>query len=124
MSTPEVKLPGPDHPITIHPAGERVLARVGDELIADTRDALSLREASYPEVLYIPFDDVRPEVLRPSDTKTHCPYKGDASYYDLLVGGKEMPDAVWSYRQPHDAVAEIAGHVAFYPDRVQVSAEG
>jgi uncharacterized protein (DUF427 family) len=123
MSTREVKIPGPDHPITIRPAGTRVVARVGDEVIAETDAALALQEASYPEVLYVPLADVRPEVLRPSGTSTHCPYKGDASYYDLLAGGRELNDAVWFYREPYDAVAALAGHVAFYPDRVDVAAE-
>jgi len=71
----------------------------------------------------VPLADVRPEVLRPSDTSTHCPYKGDASYYHLLVGGRQLSDAVWTYRQPHEAVAAIAGHVAFYPDRVDVAVQ-
>ena len=123
MSTREVKIPGPDHPITVRPADGRVVARSGDEVVAETDAALALQEASYPEVLYVPLADVRPEVLRPSDTSTHCPYKGDASYYHLLVGGRQLSDAVWTYRQPHEAVAAIAGHVAFYPDRVDVAVQ-
>lgn len=124
MATPEVKVPGPDHPITIDPAVGRVVARVGDEVVAETDRALSLREGGYPEVLYVPLGDVRPEVLRPSATTTYCPYKGHASYYSLVAGGQELADAVWTYREPYEAVAGIAGHVAFYPDGVEVLAEG
>jgi uncharacterized protein (DUF427 family) len=120
MTTREHKVPGPDHPITVEPAGGRVVARAGSEVIADTTSALVLREASYPPVYYLPRADVRPEVLRQSGSSTYCPYKGDASYFDLVVAGQELADAVWTYEQPYDDVAGIAGHVAFYPDRVTV----
>ena len=122
MTTPH-KLPGPDHPITVAPEPARVVARVGDRVVADTTAALALREADYPVVHYIPLADVDPSMLRASDTTTHCPYKGEASYYSLDVDGIDLTDAVWTYRTPYPAVAEIAGHVAFYPDKVQVRAE-
>ncbi len=117
------KTPGPDHPITVSPEAARVIVRVGDRVVADTTGALALREANYPPVHYIPLSDVDPAVLRASDTTTHCPYKGDASYYGLVVDGTELPDAVWTYRAPYPAVSEIAGHVAFYPGTVQLSTQ-
>lgn len=115
-----MKLPGPDHPIRIEPTGQRVTVRVGDRVIAATTAALGLAEADYPVVQYIPMTDVDTAVLRPSDTVTTCPYKGDASYYSIVTDDAELTDAVWSYQHPHPAVAPIAGHVAFYPDRVEI----
>ncbi|MCW2750259.1 MAG: hypothetical protein JWR83_1369 [Aeromicrobium sp.] len=120
MTTQEAKLPGPDHPITIDPTGERVLVRVGTRVVADTIRALTLREAGYPPVQYIPLDDVDQTLLAATATRTHCPYKGDASYYSITLGDSELADAVWSYRQPYEFVADIGGHVAFYTDRVDV----
>ena len=117
----QVKIPGPGHPITVEPNPRRVVARVGEQVIADTTSALTLREADYPPVQYVPVQDVDQASLRRTDTRTHCPYKGDASYYSIVTGAGELTDAVWTYEQPHAAVATIAGHVAFYPDRVQVS---
>jgi uncharacterized protein (DUF427 family)/CBS domain-containing protein len=123
--TSEVRIPDADHPITIDADTHRVTARVGDAIIADTRAALTLREAGYPPVHYIPLDDVVPGTLRPTSTQSHCPYKGDASYYDVVLpGGQHLVDAVWTYPTPHSAMAAIANHVAFYTDRVQVTADG
>ena len=124
-ATREPKIPGPDHPITIEATGARVVARVGAHVVADTTRALTLREANYPPVQYIPLDDVDQTLLAASATQTYCPYKGDASYYSVtLPGGQDtedrLTDAVWSYREPYGPVAKIAGHVAFYTDRVQV----
>jgi uncharacterized protein (DUF427 family) len=125
MTDREPKIPGPDHPITIEDTGERVLARVGARVVADTTRALTLREASYPPVYYIPLEDVDQSLLAPSDTQTYCPYKGDASYYTIALPDAEAPltDAVWTYREPYAYVAPIANHVAFYTDRVQVTTE-
>jgi uncharacterized protein (DUF427 family) len=120
MTTPEAKIPGPDHPITIEPTGVRVVAWVGADVIAETTRALTLREADYPAVQYIPLEDVDQTLLAANDTQTYCPYKGDASYYSLTLAGGELTGALWSYREPYDAVADIAGHVAFYTDRVEV----
>lgn len=117
----EPTIPGPDHPITVTPAEKRVVVRVGERVVADTTSALELREADYPAVLYVPLADVDPAVLKRSDTSTHCPYKGDASYYSIDTGGETLVDAVWTYESPYPAVAEIAGHVAFYPDRVRIT---
>jgi uncharacterized protein (DUF427 family) len=122
--TKEIRVPDASHPISIDSGTARVVARVAGTVIADTSAALTLREAGYPPVHYIPLDDVVPGTLRPSTSQTYCPYKGDASYYDIVLpGGKELPDAVWTYRAPYPAVDAIAGHVAFYADRVQVLAE-
>ena len=113
--------PGPDHPITVTPTGHRVTVSVGGVTVAETDAALTLQEASYPAVQYIPIGDLDPAALRSSDTTTHCPYKGDASYYDLAVRGTTQSDTVWVYTEPHAAVADIKDHVAFYPDRVEIS---
>ncbi len=115
-----MKIPGPDHSITVTPTPGRVTARVGDRVIADTAAALDLAEAGYPLVRYLPLADVDAAVLSPTDTVTHCPYKGDASYYSVTVDGEELADAAWTYREPYPAVADIAGCVAFYPDKVTV----
>ena len=122
-TTREPKIPGPDHPITIEPTGTRVVARVGSQIIADTTRALTLREANYPPVQYIPLDDVDQTLLAPSAAATYCPYKGDASYYSIAAADGILADAVWSYREPYEAVADIAGRVAFYTDRVEIVVE-
>lgn len=109
-----MKIPGPDHPITVAPTAGRVVVKAGGKVIADTRAALTLREASYPPVQYIPRADADMSLLTRSDHTTHCPYKGDASYYSLP--GAE--NAVWTYETPYPAVAGIVGHLAFYPNRV------
>ncbi|MDY6998669.1 MAG: DUF427 domain-containing protein [Actinomycetota bacterium] len=110
------------HPITVEPTGRHVVVRVGGDLVAETDAALTLREASYPAVQYIPLSDVATGQLTCSDTTTYCPYKGDASYYNVVTGsGAVVADAVWTYERPFRAVAQIAGHVAFYPDRADVS---
>lgn len=114
--------PGPDHPITVEPHAGRVTVRAGGVQVADTGRALELREASYPPVLYIPLADVEPSVLRPSGHHTYCPYKGEASYYDLVAPGPEpLTGAVWYYPDPYPAVRDIEGHVAFYADRVEIT---
>ncbi len=114
--------PGPQHPITVEPAPGRVTVQVAGTPVADTSSALALQEANYPVVYYVPLADVRSEVLKPSDHTTYCPYKGDASYYSLAAPNGEVADAVWYYAEPYAAVAEIAGHVAFYADKVDVTA--
>ncbi len=123
MTTRQPKIPGPDHPITIEATGVRVVARVGTHVVADTARALTLREANYPPVHYIPLDDVDRTLLTDSATRTYCPYKGDASYYSLTLADGVRADAVWFYPEPYDAVADIAGHVAFYTDQVDVRAD-
>ncbi len=118
MSAAAKKIPGPDHPIAIQPSLDRVSVTFAGKTIVDSANALTLREASYPPVQYIPKSDVRMELLTPTTHKTHCPYKGDASYFSIKVGDRTAENAVWCYETPYDAVSEIAGHVAFYPDRV------
>ena len=113
-----MKLPGPDHPIDIAPNRKRVRVTFAGRVVADTTHALTLKEASYPPVQYIPRADVDMALLTRTDHASHCPYKGDAAYYSVQVGDKAAVNAVWSYEQPFPAMAAIAGHVAFYPNRV------
>jgi uncharacterized protein (DUF427 family) len=114
-----MKLPGPDHPITISPNPKRVRVLWQGEVVAETDKALTLREASYPPVQYIPREDARMARLQRSDHHTHCPYKGDASYFSLPGEGGE--NAIWSYEQPYPAMAEIKGYLAFYPNKVEIT---
>jgi uncharacterized protein (DUF427 family) len=118
-----IKLPGPDHPITIEPNPARVVVSVAGRVIADTRSALTLREASYPAVHYVPRADVDLSLLSRTSHATYCPYKGDAAYYSIPDGGERSVDAVWTYEAPYDAVAAIPDHLAFYPDRVDAIEE-
>lgn len=120
MSEKQVLVPDERHPITVTPTDGRVVVTVGEHTVADTTAALTLQEASYPAVQYVPLADVDPQVLERTDHATYCPYKGDASYYSLVVDGDTRANAVWTYEAPYDAVAEIAGHVAFYPDAANV----
>ena len=114
-----IKLPSPNHPITIEPASKRVVVTLGGGSVADTVEALVLREANYPPVQYIPRKDVDMSALVRSETTSYCPYKGQASYFSIPTGGKRSVDAVWTYEAPHEAVVEIKGYLAFYPDRVE-----
>jgi uncharacterized protein (DUF427 family) len=117
------KIPGPDHPITIEPNSGRVVVSVSGRVIADTREALTLREARYPAVQYIPRKDVDMTLLTRTDHTTYCPYKGDGAYFSIPVGGERSINAVWSYEAPYAAVDVIKDHLAFYPDRVDVIEE-
>lgn len=117
------KLPSADHPITVTPTEGRVVVRVGDQVVADTTRALTLQESTYPAVQYVPLADVDPALITSTDTQTYCPFKGDASYYSITTGGQTIDDAIWSYVEPYDAVSEIAGHVAFYPNKVEIAVE-
>jgi uncharacterized protein (DUF427 family) len=118
MASAAPRIPGPDHPITIKPYGGRVRVIFNGQTIAETSRALELKEASYPPVFYIPREDADMGALRRTAHATHCPYKGDASYYSLLVAGRESENAVWSYEEPYPAMAKIKNHLAFYPNRV------
>lgn len=118
MTDKPMKIPGPDHPISIAPNPSRVVVTVGGKVIADTRDALTLREASYSAVQYIPRRDVDMATLTRSEHTTYCPYKGNASYYSIPAGGDRSVNAVWTYETPFEAMAQIKDYVAFYPDRV------
>lgn len=118
MADQRMKIPGPDHPISIEASPSRVVVTVGGKVVANTRAALTLREASHPVVQYIPRRDVDMAALTRSEHTTYCPYKGDASYYSIPAGGDRSLNAVWSYETPFEAVAQIKDYVAFYPDRV------
>lgn len=113
-----VKIPGPDHPITLTPNLTRIKVTVAGRVIADTTEALTLQEASYPPVQYIPRKDVDMSQLERSNHVTYCPYKGDCSYYGIPAGGERSANAVWTYEMPYPAVAAIKEYVAFYPNRV------
>jgi uncharacterized protein (DUF427 family) len=115
---PAMKIPGPDHPISISASPHRVRVMLGGRVIADTTRAVTLRETSLPAVHYIPREDADMTLLTRTEHTTHCPYKGDASYYSIAVDGRTMENAVWSYEQPFPAMAEIAGRLAFYPRKV------
>ena len=118
-----MKEPGPDHPITITENPNRIRVVLGGFIVAETTNALTLKEAALPPVHYIPRSDVRMDLLERTDHATHCPYKGDASYYTVMAGGLERENAGWSYEEPFEAVAQIREHVAFYPNRVDAVEE-
>jgi uncharacterized protein (DUF427 family) len=115
-----MKLPGPDHPITISANPKRVRVTAGGVVIAETMHALTLKEASYPAVSYVPRKDANMELLKRSERTTHCPYKGDANYFSIAANGNTIADAIWTYESPFPAMAEISGHLAFYPDKVKI----
>lgn len=119
-----MKLPGPDHPITITANPHRIRVSAGGVLIAETTNALTLREASYPAVNYVPRTDAKMALLARTERVTHCPYKGDASYFSINADGKTIENAIWTYETPFAAMTEIAGHLAFYPDKVTIEEAG
>jgi uncharacterized protein (DUF427 family) len=123
MNEKQVELPGPDHPISIERNPARVVVSVASRVIADTRNALTLREASYPPVQYIPGEDVDFSQLERSNHVTYCPYKGNCIYYSVPAGGEKSVNAVWSYEDPFPALEQIKRHVAFYSERVDEIAE-
>lgn len=118
MTIRTIRIPGPDHPISITSNPSRVVVAVAGRVVADSRAALTLQEAAYPSVLYIPRADVDMAALERTDHATYCPYKGDCAYFSIPAGGIRGVNAVWTYEAPYDAVAAIRGHLAFYPDRV------
>jgi uncharacterized protein (DUF427 family) len=118
MTARPTLIPGPDHPILIEPNPSRIIVTVAGRTVADTQQALTLREADYAPALYVPRKDVTMTLLERTDHHTYCPYKGDCSYYSIPAGGQRAENAAWSYESPHTAVAAIAGYIAFYPDRV------
>jgi len=123
MTNRPMKSPGADHPITIERNPKRVVVSVAGSVIADTRAALTLREASYPAVLYIPRRDVDMSLLKRTDHSTYCPYKGDCAYYSVPIGAERSVNAVWTYEAPFAAVSEIKDYLAFYPSRVDAIRE-
>jgi uncharacterized protein (DUF427 family) len=127
MSSKPVMIPGPDHPITITPTNGRVTVVVNGERIADTREALTLKEAAYAAVQYIPRKDVNQTQLERTSHRTYCPYKGECAYYSIPSGGGRSVNAVWTYEAPYASVSAIRDYLAFYPDRVdaiEVGIEG
>ena len=120
MTTKPVKRPGPDHPITIEPNPARVVVSVAGRVIADTRDALTMREAKLPAVQYVPRKDVDMSLLERTSHSTYCPYKGDCAYYSIPIGGDRSVNAVWTYEAPYPAVADIKDRLAFYSSRVDI----
>src|SRR5271169_5004566 len=118
MTEKPIKVPGPEHPIAIEPSRARIVVSLAGRVIADTRAALTMREAAYPAVLYIPRRDVDMALLARTDHATYCPYKGDCAYYSIPAGGARAANAVWTYEAPYETVASIKDHLAFYPDRV------
>ena len=117
----QVLEPTADHPITIEPTAGRVVVKIAGQVVADTSAALTLEEAGYEPVQYIPVHDTDQAVLRPSETRSYCPYKGEAGYFSVDIAGLEpLKDVAWFYEKPYAAVAEIANHVAFYTDRAEV----
>ncbi len=123
MKEKQIKIPGPEHPISIQHNPARVVVSVAGRVIADTRNSLTLRESDYSLVQYIPREDVDLTQLERTNHATYCPYKGDCTYYSVPAGGKKSVNAVWTYEDPYPAVAQIKGHVAFYPDKVDEIAE-
>jgi uncharacterized protein (DUF427 family) len=117
---PEMKIPGPDHPITVTATPKRVQVRYGDHVIADSRAALTLQESTYPAVIYFPREDVQMAYFSRTEKTTHCPYKGDASYYTILMDGRFAENAVWTYEDPYPAMETIRDHLAFYPNQVEI----
>jgi uncharacterized protein (DUF427 family) len=118
MTAKTIKIPNAEHPITIEPTAERVVVTAAGRVVADSTNALTLREAAYPPVQYIPRADVDMNVLQPTDHATYCPYKGDCGYFSIASTGERGRNAVWTYEAPYEAVAAIKDHLAFYPDRV------
>ena len=121
MTDRTVLEPTASHPITVTPTGRHVVVRVNGEVVAETDAALTLQESTYPAVQYVPLADVSPTALTRSETTTYCPYKGEANYFDVSAAGDTVADAIWTYAQPYPAVAEIAGHVAFYATKADVT---
>jgi uncharacterized protein (DUF427 family) len=118
-----VKIPGPVHPISVERNPSRIVVMVADRIAADTRNALTLREANYPPIQYIPRENVDMTLLARTDHATYCPYKGDCAYYSIPLGGARSTNAVWTYESPYAAVAAIRYYLAFYPDRVDAIEE-
>jgi len=112
-----------DHPITITPNPHRIRVMLGGTIVAETTRALTLREAGLPPVQYIPREDAEMDLFDRTEHRTHCPHKGDASYFSLTAGGVERANAVWSYETPFPKVAAIAGYLAFYPNKVDAIEE-
>ena len=113
----------PSHRITVEPFDGIVTVVFADAMLASTDKALILREANYPPVFYIPFEDIYFEFLKRSDSSTHCPFKGNASYWSASAAGEAANDVMWAYERPYDEMTGIKDHGAFYPDKVRIEAK-
>ena len=120
----EMKIPGPDHPITIEASAERMRARYSGHVIADSERALTLKEAGYRPVIYFPREDVSMEYFSRTDHVSYCPYKGEANYFTVMMDGHIAENAVWTYEEPYPAMEAIRDHVAFYPNKAEIYAFG
>jgi uncharacterized protein (DUF427 family) len=118
-----VLTPGPRHPITVEPAGVRIVVRVAGHVIADSTSALTLREADHSAVHYIPRADVDMTALERASHESYCPFTGDASYYSIPIAGECGLNAVWTYEAPYEAVSGIQDHLAFYTNRMDAVEE-
>lgn len=105
----------PEGRITLTPHSAPVIVRLGDDIIAETRQAVQLSEKGYPDRQYLPRDALLAGTFQPSGTQTYCPFKGHATYYDFVTGDRVIRDAVWVYEQPTDAMAAISGRMVFDP---------
>ena len=114
----EIKIPGPNHPITISPVQGKVRVTIASRIVAESARTFRLEEKGYPPVYYLPRNDADMSLLVRTTHYTYCPYKGDCSYYSIPIGGTKSEDAVWTYEKPYEAVADIKEHLAFYPTRV------
>lgn len=112
----------PNHTISVTPYPGTVTVSLGDAIIASSKAALALREANYPVVYYLPFKDIYFEHLQKTATRTHCPFKGDASYWRASAKGEAADDAMWAYEAPFDEMAAIRDHGAFYTGKLRVEA--
>ena len=113
----------PAHRVEIRPCTTRVRVTVGEQLVAESLRPLRLAESTLPVVWYLPLSDVNEELLQRSDTSTYCPFKGHASYWSLTTADGLLDDAVWAYEDPYDECAQLAGHVAFYANKVSIAAD-
>lgn len=113
----------PEHTIELAPADRRIRVSFGGKTIAQTSDAIVLNEKGYPPIYYIPWTDIEKSLLTPGSRYSRCPFKGVASYHGIAVGTDQIENAVWFYEDPYDEVAQIAGHAAFYPDKVTIDIE-
>lgn len=118
MVAKPVLVPGPDHPISIEATDGRVVVNAAGQIVADTTAGVTVREADYPPVYYIPRADIDIGRLERTKHVTYCPYKGKCNYFSIPGGGERATNAAWTYEAPHEAVAQIKDHIAFYRDRV------
>lgn len=114
----------PDYRVDLEPGAGRVRVRLGGELIADSDRTLVVRETKHAPVIYFPRDDVRWEHLEPTQHRTFCPFKGEASYWSARAGHRVEENVAWSYEDPFDEVSGLKDHVSFYPDRVEWERQG